>query len=134
MPIPLRQNLRVGHYLWQQRRAKREKFPLLVEIEPLLGTVPTHVPAPDPASVQVKCAANAEPRVTFAVVGEVIVIVGASLSTFRPDNGPIVVQFPDTSQTVRCPVDAFAVSVPTGTDVVSENDASLGLANTRFAH
>ncbi len=35
MPIPLRQNIRVARYLWQQKRAKREKFPLLVEIEPL---------------------------------------------------------------------------------------------------
>ena len=35
MPIPLRQNLRVGQYLLQQRRAGRDKFPLIVEIEPL---------------------------------------------------------------------------------------------------
>jgi hopanoid biosynthesis associated radical SAM protein HpnH len=37
MGIPYRQNIRVARYLWQQRRAKREKFPLLVEIEPLFA-------------------------------------------------------------------------------------------------
>jgi hopanoid biosynthesis associated radical SAM protein HpnH len=33
--VPLRQNLRIGSYLLRQRLARREKFPLLVELEPL---------------------------------------------------------------------------------------------------
>ena len=37
MPIPLRQNLRVGQYLMKQKRAGRDKFPLIVEIEPLFA-------------------------------------------------------------------------------------------------
>ena len=37
MPIPLRQNVRIARYLWEQRRNKREKYPLLVEIEPLFA-------------------------------------------------------------------------------------------------
>jgi hopanoid biosynthesis associated radical SAM protein HpnH len=37
MSIPLRQNVRIAHYLWRQRRAKRAKYPLLVEIEPLFA-------------------------------------------------------------------------------------------------
>jgi hopanoid biosynthesis associated radical SAM protein HpnH len=37
MPIPLRQNVRIAHYLWRQKRAKRDKYPLLVEIEPLFA-------------------------------------------------------------------------------------------------
>ena len=35
MPIPLRQNVAVARYLMRQKRAKTERFPLLVEIEPL---------------------------------------------------------------------------------------------------
>jgi hopanoid biosynthesis associated radical SAM protein HpnH len=35
MPVPLRQSVRVGTYLARQRLARREKFPLLVELEPL---------------------------------------------------------------------------------------------------
>jgi hopanoid biosynthesis associated radical SAM protein HpnH len=35
MAVPLRQNLRIGSYLLRQRLARREKFPLLVELEPL---------------------------------------------------------------------------------------------------
>src|SRR5258705_11850538 len=37
MAIPLRQNLTVARYLARQKRAKRVKFPLLVEIEPLFA-------------------------------------------------------------------------------------------------
>src|SRR5436309_3203838 len=37
MPVPLRQQIRVGTYLFKQRLAKREKFPLLVELEPLFA-------------------------------------------------------------------------------------------------
>jgi hopanoid biosynthesis associated radical SAM protein HpnH len=33
--VPLRQTVRVGTYLMKQKLAKREKFPLLVELEPL---------------------------------------------------------------------------------------------------
>jgi hopanoid biosynthesis associated radical SAM protein HpnH len=33
--VPLRQSVRVGAYLARQRLARREKFPLLVELEPL---------------------------------------------------------------------------------------------------
>ena len=36
MTMPLRQSLRVGSYLMRQKLARREKFPLLVELEPLL--------------------------------------------------------------------------------------------------
>src|SRR3954449_9142935 len=35
MPVPLRQSVRVGSYLMKQKLARREKFPLLVELEPL---------------------------------------------------------------------------------------------------
>jgi hopanoid biosynthesis associated radical SAM protein HpnH len=35
MPVPLRQSVRVGTYLMRQRLARREKFPLIVELEPL---------------------------------------------------------------------------------------------------
>jgi hopanoid biosynthesis associated radical SAM protein HpnH len=37
MPLPVRQSLRVGTYLFRQRLARREKFPLIVEIEPLFA-------------------------------------------------------------------------------------------------
>jgi hopanoid biosynthesis associated radical SAM protein HpnH len=37
MPIPLRQNVRLGAYLLRQRLARREKFPLIVELEPLFA-------------------------------------------------------------------------------------------------
>jgi len=35
MPVPFRQSVRMGAYLARQRLARREKFPLLVELEPL---------------------------------------------------------------------------------------------------
>jgi hopanoid biosynthesis associated radical SAM protein HpnH len=35
MAVPLRQTVRVGTYLMKQKLARREKFPLLVELEPL---------------------------------------------------------------------------------------------------
>src|ERR671935_1074140 len=35
MPVPVTQSVRVGAYLARQRLARREKFPLLVELEPL---------------------------------------------------------------------------------------------------
>jgi hopanoid biosynthesis associated radical SAM protein HpnH len=35
MSVPLRQTVRVGTYLMKQRLARRDKFPLLVELEPL---------------------------------------------------------------------------------------------------
>jgi len=35
MSVPLRQSLTVGAYLARQRLARRERFPLLVELEPL---------------------------------------------------------------------------------------------------
>ena len=35
MPIPIRQNLKMGAYLMRQRLAGRDKFPLIVELEPL---------------------------------------------------------------------------------------------------
>ena len=37
MPIPVRQNIRVASYLMRQKLAKREKYPLIVEIEPLFA-------------------------------------------------------------------------------------------------
>src|SRR5438045_6350471 len=37
MPMPLRQSLRVGSYLMRQKLAGNEKFPLLVELEPLFA-------------------------------------------------------------------------------------------------
>jgi hopanoid biosynthesis associated radical SAM protein HpnH len=37
MPIPIRQNLRMATYLMRQRLAKREKYPLIVELEPLFA-------------------------------------------------------------------------------------------------
>ena len=35
MSVPFRQSIRMGAYLARQRLARREKFPLLVELEPL---------------------------------------------------------------------------------------------------
>src|ERR1700731_765834 len=35
MGVPIRQGARMGWYLMRQRLAKREKFPLIVELEPL---------------------------------------------------------------------------------------------------
>src|SRR5438128_6930716 len=35
MSLPIRQGARMGFYLMRQRLAKRDKFPLLVELEPL---------------------------------------------------------------------------------------------------
>src|ERR671930_583783 len=35
MSVPIRQSLRIGSYLFRQRVTGREKFPLLVELEPL---------------------------------------------------------------------------------------------------
>jgi hopanoid biosynthesis associated radical SAM protein HpnH len=37
MPVPIRQTARVGSYLIRQRLARREKFPLVVELEPLFA-------------------------------------------------------------------------------------------------
>jgi hopanoid biosynthesis associated radical SAM protein HpnH len=37
MPVPVRQTARVGSYLIRQRLARREKFPLVVELEPLFA-------------------------------------------------------------------------------------------------
>ena len=35
MPVPVRQSIRIGAYIARQRFARRERFPLLVELEPL---------------------------------------------------------------------------------------------------
>src|SRR3954451_10047089 len=35
MPVPFQQSIRMGTYLLKQRLARRERFPLLVELEPL---------------------------------------------------------------------------------------------------
>ena len=35
MPVPARQSIRIGAYIMRQRLARRERFPLLVELEPL---------------------------------------------------------------------------------------------------
>jgi hopanoid biosynthesis associated radical SAM protein HpnH len=35
MPVPARQSLRIGTYILRQRLARRKRFPLLVELEPL---------------------------------------------------------------------------------------------------
>ena len=37
MTMPLRQSLRVGSYLMRQKLTHRDKFPLLVELEPLFA-------------------------------------------------------------------------------------------------
>ncbi len=37
MPVSIRQQVRVGSYLFKQKLKKREKFPLLVELEPLFA-------------------------------------------------------------------------------------------------
>jgi hopanoid biosynthesis associated radical SAM protein HpnH len=37
MPIPVRQNLRMASYLMTQKVRRREKFPLIVELEPLFA-------------------------------------------------------------------------------------------------
>src|SRR6267154_2077545 len=37
MAMPLRQTIRVGTYLVEQKLRKREKFPLIVELEPLFA-------------------------------------------------------------------------------------------------
>jgi len=35
MPVPVRQSMRIGAYIMRQKLARRERFPLLVELEPL---------------------------------------------------------------------------------------------------
>jgi MoaA/NifB/PqqE/SkfB family radical SAM enzyme len=35
--MPLRQKVRVGTYLMRQKLSRREKFPLIVELEPLFA-------------------------------------------------------------------------------------------------
>ena len=35
MPVPFRQSVRIGTYLMRQKLARRERFPLIVELEPL---------------------------------------------------------------------------------------------------
>jgi hopanoid biosynthesis associated radical SAM protein HpnH len=35
MPVPVRQTVRIGTYIMRQKLARRERFPLLVELEPL---------------------------------------------------------------------------------------------------
>ncbi|HEX4034083.1 MAG TPA: adenosyl-hopene transferase HpnH [Solirubrobacteraceae bacterium] len=35
MPVPARQTMRIGAYIMRQKLARRERFPLLVELEPL---------------------------------------------------------------------------------------------------
>ena len=35
MPVPLKQSVRIGAYLMEQKLRRRDKFPLLVELEPL---------------------------------------------------------------------------------------------------
>src|ERR1017187_1786898 len=37
MSVSLRQSLRIGSYLMRQKLARRDKFPLLVELEPLFA-------------------------------------------------------------------------------------------------
>ncbi len=37
MPVPLRQSIKVGTYMAKQKLAKRDKFPLIVELEPLFA-------------------------------------------------------------------------------------------------
>src|SRR5579875_557682 len=37
MPVPLRQSIKVGTYMARQKLAKRDKFPLIVELEPLFA-------------------------------------------------------------------------------------------------
>src|ERR671923_2129200 len=37
MAMPLRQSIRVGTYLMEQKLRKRDKFPLIVELEPLFA-------------------------------------------------------------------------------------------------
>ncbi|MGO9560920.1 MAG: adenosyl-hopene transferase HpnH [Acidimicrobiales bacterium] len=37
MPIPIRQNMKVASYLVRQRLARNDKFPLIVELEPLFA-------------------------------------------------------------------------------------------------
>src|SRR5438552_19020282 len=37
MPVSVRQQVRVGSYLFKQKLRKREKFPMLVELEPLFA-------------------------------------------------------------------------------------------------
>jgi hopanoid biosynthesis associated radical SAM protein HpnH len=35
MPVPVRQSMRIGSYIMRQKLARRQRFPLLVELEPL---------------------------------------------------------------------------------------------------
>src|SRR5215472_5883016 len=35
MPVPLRQSVRMGAYMFRQKLARRERYPLLVALEPL---------------------------------------------------------------------------------------------------
>ena len=37
MTMPLRQSMRIGAYLMRQKLSRKDKFPLLVELEPLFA-------------------------------------------------------------------------------------------------
>ena len=37
MGVPLRQSIKVGAYVARQKLAKRDKYPLIVELEPLFN-------------------------------------------------------------------------------------------------
>lgn len=54
---------------------------------------------------------------------------GAFLSTLFPLTGPAVAQLPATSHTAREAVSALAVSVPSGTVVAREKEASAGFTS-----
>src|SRR5688572_32964979 len=51
------------------------------------------------------------------------------MSILIPPIGPAVAQFPARSQTTRLSVTAAAVSVPAGTEVLSEKEVSAATAN-----
>src|SRR6266540_1335798 len=64
----------------------------------------------------------------WVAAGAVMLMDGAFLSTRLPPTGPAVTQLPALSHTWRLLVWASVVSVPSGTLVVSVNEASAGLA------
>jgi hypothetical protein len=71
--VPLRQNLRIGAYLARQKLARRGKFPLIVELEPLFACnlacmgcangLPTAAAAIPGARTAWRTAATSRPRV-----------------------------------------------------------------------
>ena len=107
MPIPIRQNLRMARYLVRQRLAKREKYPLIVELEPLFAC---NLACPGCGKIQypteILPPARAPRRQAFAAIeecGAPMVSIAGGEPLLHPQIEEIVEE-PHQAQEVRLPV------------------------------